>query len=336
MKRQVVALVVIASLLSAQLAAAKPPVPPPPAKPPATAAAPPAPPPPPPTPPAPPTLAESLTGDAKADYDTAVIIYGDKDYANAFLKFSSAYDKSHDPRLLWNMATCQKQLRHYTKVIQLLQRYVAEGGDKITEGDKKDAADLISTLEPLTGKVEIKVTEPGADIYVDDEKVGTSPLAAPIQVDVGTRKLRVVKADFQDYNATFVGEGTTNLISVKLLEVSHEGRLAITTQSDGLITIDGKGAGTGSFAGPVTAGPHVIRVTAPKFIPYQVEVSLAAKETRSLSIVLEHEKGISPWIFVGIGLGAAAAAALTVAIIYAVTYRPDPVGTLDPYTLYPK
>ncbi len=336
MKRQVVALVVIASLLSAQLAAAKPPVPPTPPKPPATAAAPPAPPPPPPPPPAPPTLAESLTGDAKADYDTAVIIYGDKDYANAYLKFSSAYDKSHDPRLLWNMATCQKQLRHYTKVIQLLQRYVAEGGDKITEGDKKDAADLISTLEPLTGKVEIKVTEPGADIYVDDEKVGTSPLTAPVQVDVGTRKLHIVKPDFEDHDSTFIGEGATKVVDVKLVAVSHQGRLAITTLSEGVITIDGKNVGSGNFAGPVAAGPHQIRVVAPKYLPYQVDVTLIAKETRSLNITLEREKGISPWIFVGIGVGAAAAAALTVAIIYAVTYRPDPVGTLDPYTLYPK
>ncbi len=325
----VVAGILLVSLLGSEVAWAKPPAAPPPPPPPPTA--------PPPAPPAaPPSLAESLTGDAKADYDTAVIVYGDKDYAGAFLKFSNAYDKSKDPRLLWNMATCQKQLRHYARVIDLVQRYLAEGGDKISAADRKDGEDLIAALEPLTSKVTITVTEPGAEIFIDGESIGKSPLPAAVRVDVGTRKLHIVKADFEDSDSTFIPEGASKTIDVKLVPVSHEGRLVVTTQSDGAIALDGKPLATGSFSGPVAAGPHVVRVTAPKYVPYQVELNLAARETRSLSITLEREKGISPWVFVGIGAGAAVVAAVTVILVFALQpSAPLPVGTLSPYTLNP-
>jgi len=36
-----------------------------------------------------------------------------------------------------------------------------------------------------------RVTEPGAEILVDDEKVGTSPLAAPVLLDLGKRRIRI-------------------------------------------------------------------------------------------------------------------------------------------------
>src|SRR5437016_6190653 len=80
-------------------------------------------PPPPPTPPAgPPSLSETLSGDAKSAYDAAKVLFGDGDFASAALKFRSAHDLSNDPRLLWNIAACEKNLRHYAKVVSLVQR----------------------------------------------------------------------------------------------------------------------------------------------------------------------------------------------------------------------
>ena len=294
-------------------------------------APPPAPAPPPPPPAAPPTLAETLTGDAKADYETARLAFGDHDYPGALIKFSSAYDKSKDPRLLWNMATCEKQLRHYTKVIGLVKRYMAEGGDKLEEADRKEAGDLVAALEPLTAKVTIAVNEPGAEVFVDDELVGTSPLAGPVQVDVGTRKVRVVKADFVEAAQTAVGGDQAPKLDVKLIAVTHEGRLVISAASDAMIFIDGKPVGH-DFAGPMKPGSHFVRVTADNAKPYEADVVVADKETRSLSINLEHLKtGPSPWIFVGIGAGAVVTAALILGGYF--LFKPaDKVltGTLEP------
>ena len=68
------------------------------------------------SPPPPPSLSESLSGAAKAEYDAGKLLYQDGDYAGAQLKFRAAYETSKDPRLLWNMAAAEKNLRHYAQV----------------------------------------------------------------------------------------------------------------------------------------------------------------------------------------------------------------------------
>jgi len=65
-------------------------------------------------------LAQTLTGDAKAAYDAAKLLVGDGDFAGAAIKFRAAFDQSHDPRLLWNIAACEKNQRHYARTIALL------------------------------------------------------------------------------------------------------------------------------------------------------------------------------------------------------------------------
>lgn len=281
----------------------------------------------------PPTLGETLTGDAKADYDTARLAFGDHDYAGALIKFTSAYEKSKDARLLWNMATCEKQLRHYSKVIGLVKRYMAEGGERLDDSDRKEALDLVSALEPLTAKVTIQVSEPGADVFIDDERVGTSPLDGPVQVDVGSRKIRVVKADFVDATQTaIIGGDQGAKVDVKLAAVMHEGRLVITASTDATIFVDGKAVGHADFAGAVKSGSHAVRVTADNARPYEAAVNVADNETRNLTINLEHLKtGPSPWIFVGVGVGVVVAAALVVGGYF--LFKPvDKVltGTLEP------
>src|SRR6478736_4874903 len=77
-------------------------------------------------------LAETLTGEAKSAYDSARVLFGDGDFGGALVKFQAAYDKSKDPRLLWNMAACEKNLRHYARTLQLVRRYAAEGGSVLT------------------------------------------------------------------------------------------------------------------------------------------------------------------------------------------------------------
>src|ERR1700723_275589 len=60
-------------------------------------------------------LAQSLPADARRDYDAGKLLFEDGDYATALLKYQAAYDQTHDPRLLWNVAVCQKDLRHYAR-----------------------------------------------------------------------------------------------------------------------------------------------------------------------------------------------------------------------------
>src|ERR1700753_74112 len=70
--------------------------------------------------PAAPALGESLTGAAKEEYETGRILFDNADYSGALVKFRHAYELSSDPRLLWNMGACEKNLRHYVKLLHLV------------------------------------------------------------------------------------------------------------------------------------------------------------------------------------------------------------------------
>jgi hypothetical protein len=273
-------------------------------KPAPAAAVPPAPPEPPAPPPGPPTLSESLTGAAKGDYESGKLLYTDGDYAGALVKFSSAYDASKDPRLLYNMASAEKSLRHYAKALGLLRQYAKDDTKVLSEQDKKEADELIKVMEPFTAKLLVNVSEQGADVTIDDEAVGKSPVE-PVVVDIGTRKLRVHKDEFEDFSKELpVGGAAQVAVEVKLVKIVHEGRLVVKTAKDATIAIDDKVVGSGDWAGTLPSGGHTLKVTAPKMRVYQSEVLIQDKQSRDVAVTLEPEpsKGLPAWAWIGGGV----------------------------------
>ena len=249
-------------------------------------------------------LSQTLTGQAKADFEAAKLLANDGDFAGALIKFQTAYDAAHDVRLLWNVAFCQKNLRHYAKVVATLKRYVDEGAATLSAADKKDAQDLIATIEPFTTRATITVNESGAQISVDDVTVGTSPLPAPVVLDLGERHLKVTKDGFKPYEKTVPVGAPPTWLAVALGREVHEGRVTIDAPPGAAIFIDGAQVGVGKVDVTLPAGGHQLRVTLPGMRTYQTDVTLADKETRSMSVVLEAEAiAVKPTLRVAVGCG---------------------------------
>ena len=233
-------------------------------------------------------LSQTLTGEAKAAYDAAKLLVGDGDFAGAAIKFQAAYDKAGDPRLLWNIAACEKNQRHYAKTIALVRRYLDTGKDLLTDADRREGRALLDAIESFTVRLTIVVKEPGAEVFVDDERVGTSPLEAPVTVDIGQRKVTVKKAGFKDASQQVpVGGSAAASVEIALEPEVHDGRLTVTTQPDARISIDGKVVGTGRFEGKLHSGGHTLRVEADGMRAYQSEVVLSDDEHRSVDVPLE-------------------------------------------------
>lgn len=233
-------------------------------------------------------LAESLSAEAKTDYETGKVLFTDGDFAGALIKFQAAYDKVNDPRLLWNIAACEKNLRHYAKALRLITRYTKEGGALLTPADLREAKELAGVLEPLTTQVTFQVAEAGADLFIDDEKVGTTPLAEPLLVDVGMRHFRVVKAGFRPYDTSMpIGGAKTATVDVKL--EPEGGRLKVAAPPQATVTVDDKVVGQGPQDVALTVGGHVLRVTAPTMRAFQTEVTIQDNQTRTLDVTLEPE-----------------------------------------------
>ncbi|HKY39732.1 MAG TPA: PEGA domain-containing protein [Polyangiaceae bacterium] len=233
-------------------------------------------------------LAETLTGDAKAAYEGGKLLYGDGDFAGAKVKFQAAYDAAKDPRLLWNMAVCEKGLRHYARVVALTKQYLELGGSLITEEDRTEAKDLLSAIESFTVELSLDVNPAGAEIFIDGDRVGTAPLDKPLTVDIGAREINVQKLGFKPFSGTIpVGGQKQASLKVALAPELHEGELNINAPQGAVILIDGKRVGVGSFKGKLKSGGHTLRVEAKGMRPYQSEVVVQDDERRGVDVVLE-------------------------------------------------
>jgi PEGA domain-containing protein len=247
---------------------------------------------------------------AKAEYAGARILYDDGDFAGALEKLRSAYDMSKDPRLLWNMAACQKNLRHYAEVVRLVDRYLSEGRGYVMDSDRSDATSLLDTVKDFISRVDVTSNEPGAAVFIDDVSVGTTPLGAALPVDMGSHKVRVSKAGFVDFATTVeLPGGRPFSIAADLVVERHEGKLRVVAEPQDVLQIDGKVVGTGLWEGVLKSGTHAVYVTAKGKIAHQTEVVIGDNQVSSLNVSLEDRpvqtvgrSGVPAWVWIAGGV----------------------------------
>lgn len=299
------------------------------------------PPPPPAAPPAPPStavkpLGESLTGMAKAEYEAGRILYADKDYGNAIVKFQRAHELSNDARLLWNVAVCQKNLRRYAKMLDTIRRYRKEAGAVLTQEEQAQATEIIKTVESFVSAMKLTVSEPEAEVLVDEELVAKTPLKETVILDVGIRKIRVKKPGFKDavIQREVVGGGEFALDVVLEKEI-HRGRLVVVGGPNDIITLDGKPVGKARWEGSLPSGGHQLKVSAEGMVAYQSEVVIQDDQLRRVDVALhavprDATKTVL-WIVGGAAL--AAGAAVGGAFLFKPTKQAPVDGNINPHTV---
>jgi hypothetical protein len=284
---------------------------------------------------APGRLADTLTGAAKDDYEAAKILYADGDYAGSALKFHQAYTLSKDARLLWNEAAAEKNQRHYARVEALIREYLAKGG-ATSEADRADAQGLIDTVRAFIGDVRVTCKEAGASVFIDNAEVGTTPLESALRVDMGSRRVRVVKAGFKEFtrNIEVVGGGQLSVDAELTAEV-HEGTLRVVGGVGTTILIDGKMVGMGQWQGTLPSGLHMVEVSADKKLPYRSDSLVQDGELTTVQVSLQNEPAAAPaaasksnytWLWVA--GGAVLATGLGVGAYFA--FRPENQGPPAP------
>jgi|GEM_PF-363329 len=293
----------------------------------------------------PPSLGEVLTGPAKEAYEAGKLLFGDGDYASALVKFRTAHELSasveggqRDARLLWNMAVCEKNLRHYARVLSLVERYLADGKDVTTQQDRKEAEELLKIVRAFVTPLLVIANEEGATVTVDDEVVGQTPMTRPVMVDVGSRKIKVTKAEFTDVlTQSAISGSETFSLKVNLIAIKHEGKLVVTAGPEDTITVDGKAVGQGHWEALLPSGTHAVLITGKNKRPHQTDVAILDNETRRVQVTLEAEATKSmTWLWAGGGV--LAAAGLGVGAYFLLrpetTAAPPPVaGTMQPGTI---
>jgi len=241
------------------------------------------------------TVREELPVAARVNWDNARELYDAQNWAAAMGEFQRAYEVSHNPRVLFNVGVCEKNLGHYLRASAAFRKELAEADKNVPAAELAAIHSALGTLEPLISTLVVATNEPGATLTIDkDTQPGVSPFAQPIAIDVGVHTLRLAKPGFADAvleNLTVVsGEVAQAKLTLTPLEpkghVHIEVTLAAPAAPRAAVFIDGKDVGNAPFDGDVDVGSHVVEARAEDYVTVRQPLSVKYKESASLTLTL--------------------------------------------------
>ncbi len=246
--------------------------------------------------PRPKSVREELDTSAKRSWDTAVELYGISDFEGARAEFQRIYDSSKNPRILYNVAVCEKDLKRYKAASDTLHRAL-ERRKALPKDDIAAMETAQKTIEPFITQVEIVANEPGATVYVDDIAIGTTPFAGPQSVDAGSHTVKITKPDFvmESRKVTFTTAGA-NKLTFELQPTVQRTNVTINVVGapNASVWIDEREAGLAPFSGDVEVGRHTIEARSHEFVPTKQTVTLVYKQAATfvLSLAPERHEGV--------------------------------------------
>ena len=118
----------------------------------------------------------------------------DGDLKGALIEFKRAYAVSPNYRVLYNLGQVANALGRYTEAQDYFQHYLNDGGDEISADRKRDVETQLNKLAGRIATLVLTSNVAGAEIFVDEVSVGTSPLQGPVKVSSGTRTIAAVSS----------------------------------------------------------------------------------------------------------------------------------------------
>lgn len=125
----------------------------------------------------------------RGHFDRGVDYYRDGNINAALIEFKRAYEAAPNYRVLYNLGQVANALNDYVEAQRYFQRYLQDGGSEIDGERRAEVNALINKLAGRIASLSITCNVDGAQIFVDDVQVGTTPLAQPLRVSAGTRRI---------------------------------------------------------------------------------------------------------------------------------------------------
>jgi hypothetical protein len=134
-------------------------------------------------------LGDVASREASAHFQRGVELYNDGDYRGALVEFKRAYAIWPRANVLYDVGQTEFQLLDYAAALKTMERYLAETGANAVH--RAEVESTVEVLRGRVGRVALVVDAPDCEVTVDDQPAGSTPLAQPLLVSVGQRKLAV-------------------------------------------------------------------------------------------------------------------------------------------------
>jgi hypothetical protein len=131
----------------------------------------------------------SSISEASAHFSKGVTYYGEADYPAALVEFNRAYSLAPSWRVLFNIGQSHFQMHEYVEAHTALARFLEEGGDQVKPKQRELAQQELASLADRIGRVTIESNLAGATVSVDDAVIGVTPIASPVLMSAGIRRV---------------------------------------------------------------------------------------------------------------------------------------------------
>lgn len=179
--------------------------------------------------------------EAKRHFQRGRELYEENNFQAALVELRRAYELAPTYRLHFDIGQVYYQLQDYPNALKSFTRFLQEGKAEIPAEKRDEVQREIDKLKGRVATLRVTTSHLEAEVSIDDVPVGKTPLAEPILVSPGRRKI----------TATLKGYAPTT----KTVEIAGQDTLDVSLDLVAL-SPDGAEAGGGAGAGPrQTTGP---------------------------------------------------------------------------------
>ena len=129
--------------------------------------------------------ADPVLQEAGERFDRGVAFYDEGDFGAALAEFLRAYELTEHWGVLYNLGQVSSALNRHAEALRYFESYLADGGGEIDASRRSEVEEKVGALRSRLATLMVTVDVDGAEILLDDEIVGTTPLAEPIYVSSG-------------------------------------------------------------------------------------------------------------------------------------------------------
>lgn len=221
------------------------------------------------------SLRDTLPLEARGHWDAGIALASKNDKASwtaARTSFYAAYDLSKNPRVLFNVAVCEKNIGRYDRAYATINRELSEGKGTLTPAEVSEAQNFANGLKAFVVTIMIDADQKDADIFIGDDKIDNTKLPGPFNAPVGANKIRAVKPGFAEFTQTVdLAGGATGNVTIKMQPLERTTVVNINVGSGpahATVKVDQQEVGQTPLSVPlkVQDTPHLISVEAPGYV----------------------------------------------------------------------
>lgn len=155
-------------------------------------------------------IAMSWVGQARADdaqearkrFDQAILLVEEGSFAEALAEFEKAYSLKPSVPVLYNIGMTYVALGKPVEASNALERYLLEGGSTLPPKRRAQATAELARQRARIALLELDIKPAGAEVRVDGDLIGRSPINLPVRVGLGTHKVSATMDGFVAQEAT--------------------------------------------------------------------------------------------------------------------------------------